>query len=146
MNSIEKIQSIQSLISPEIALMGYELLELDFSGGLLRLTIDKPGGISLDDCVAVNQRMSLLLDAQDPLQGAYRLEVSSPGLTRRLKAPKDFEHFTGRKAKIHTKEGIVKGTIKGLAEDEDTVLLDIDGSEVLLQMQDIIKANLEFEF
>ena len=137
-------QGVEALISPEISLMGYELLEIDFSGGVLRLTIDKPGGVTLDDCVAVNRRVGMILDAQDPIDGSYRLEVSSPGLTRRLKTPKDFEYFSGRMAKVQTKEGTVKGTIRGLAEDK--VLLDVDGSEVLLQMQDIIKANLEFDF
>ncbi len=137
-------QGVEALISPEISLMGYELLEIDFSGGVLRLTIDKPGGVTLDDCVAVNRRVGMILDAQDPIDGSYRLEVSSPGLTRRLKTPKDFEYFSGRMAKVQTKEGTVKGIIRGLAEDK--VLLDVDGSEVLLQMQDIIKANLEFDF
>jgi len=144
MSITEIKQGVQALILPEISLMGYELLEIDFSGGVLRLTIDKPGGVTLDDCVAVNRRVGMILDAQDPIDGSYRLEVSSPGLTRRLKTQKDFEYFSGRMAKIQTKEGTVKGIIRGLAEDN--VLLDVDGSEVLLQMQDIIKANLEFDF
>jgi ribosome maturation factor RimP len=139
------VQDVNKLVSPEIALMGCELIELDFTGGILRLTIDKPGGVTLDDCVAVNKRVSLLLDSQDPIKGSYRLEVSSPGLTRRLKTLKDFDHFAGRKVKIHTKEGIVRGTIKGLAGDSE-LFIDIDGSEILLHMQDIIKANLEFDF
>ena len=145
MRTEEVVKNVNMLVSPEIALMGYDLIELDFTGGVLRLTIDKPGGVTLDDCVAVNKRVSLLLDTQDPIKGSYRLEVSSPGLTRRLKTLKDFDHFTGRKVKIQTKEGIVIGTIKGLAKDS-VLLLDIDGSEILLQMQDIIKANLEFDF
>ena len=136
---------MNKLVAPEIALMGYELIELDFAGGILRLTIDKPGGVTLDDCVAVNRRVSLLLDSQDPIKGSYRLEVSSPGLTRRLKTLKEFDHFTGRRVKIQTKEGIVRGTIKGLAGDNE-LFIDIDGSEILLHMQDIIKANLEFDF
>jgi ribosome maturation factor RimP len=144
MKETELLKGVNDLVSPEIALMGYELIELDFSGGVLRLTIDKPDGITLDDCVAVNRRVSMLLDTSDPIKGSYRLEVSSPGLTRRLKALKDFDYFTGRKVKIHTREGILKGKIRGLAGDN--VLLLVDGSEILLQMQDIIKANLEFDF
>lgn len=139
------VERVNKLVSPEIAVMGYELIDVDYAGGVLRLTIDKPGGITLDDCVAVNRRVSMLLDTQDPIDGSYRLEVSSPGLTRRLKTTKDFDHFTGRKVKIHTREGIVKGTIKGLADDRE-LFLDVDGSEILIQMQDIIKANLEFDF
>lgn len=124
--------------------MGFELIEMDYSRGVLRLTIDKPGGVTLDDCVAVNRRVSLLLDTRDPIEGSYRLEVSSPGLTRRLKTEKDFEHFIGRMVKIQTKEESYRGTIKGLAGD--AVLLDIDGSEISLQMKDIVKANLDFDF
>jgi ribosome maturation factor RimP len=135
---------LTELLSPEIAMMGFDLIELDFSGGLLRLTIDKPGGVSLDDCVAVNRRVSLLLDASDPIEGSYRLEVSSPGLNRRLKTLKDFEHFSGRKAKIVTKEGTYRGTIKGLAGDN--VLLDSEGSELSFHASDIVKANLDFDF
>lgn len=135
---------VTELLSPEIAVMGFELIELDFSGGLLRLTIDKPSGVSLDDCVAVNRRVSLLLDAADPIEGSYRLEVSSPGLNRRLKTLKDFEHFSGRKAKIVTKEGTYRGIIKGLAGDN--VLLDSEGSELSLHVRDIVKANLDFDF
>lgn len=139
------VSSVNKLVAPEIALMGYELIDLDFTGGVLRLTIDKPGGVTLDDCVAVNRRVSLLLDSQDPIKGSYRLEVSSPGLTRRLKTLKEFDHFTGRRVKIQTKEGIVRGTIKGLAGDNE-LFIDSDGSEIMLHMQDIIKANLEFDF
>lgn len=124
--------------------MGFELIDLDFSRGILRLTIDKPGGITLDDCVSVNRRISLLLDAQDPIEGSYRLEVSSPGLNRKLKNLKDFEHFVGKRVKVQTREGVYKGTIKGLADDN--VLLDIDGSEISLPMNDILKANLDFDF
>jgi ribosome maturation factor RimP len=135
---------LSELLSPEIAMMGFELIELDFNRGLLRLTIDKPSGVSLDDCVAVNRRVSMLLDAQDPIEGSYRLEVSSPGLNRRLKTEKEFEHFSGRKVKIVTKEGTYRGIIKGLAGDN--VLLDIEGSELSLHMTDIVKANLDFDF
>lgn len=135
---------MNALISPEISVMGYDLIEMDFSRGMLRLTIDKPGGVTLDDCVAVNRRVGLLLDANDPIEGPYRLEISSPGLNRKLKNSKDFEYFTGRKVKILTQKDIYKGTIKGLAGD--TVLLDIEGSKVSLQMKDIVKANLDFDF
>lgn len=125
-------------------MMGFDLIEINFSRGVLRLTIDKPGGITLDDCVSVNRRVSLLLDAQDPIEGSYRLEVSSPGLDRKLKNPKDFEYFAGRKVKLQTREGVYRGTIKGLAGDK--VLLDIEGADVSIPIKDIVKANLDFDF
>ncbi len=137
-------ERISGIISPEVALMGFELIEMEFSGGVLRLTIDKPGGVTLDDCVTVTRRIGLLLDTRDPISSSYKLEVSSPGLNRRLKSRKDFEYFSGRKAKIQTNEGTVKGIIKGLAGDE--VLLDVEGSDVSLHLSDIVKANLDFDF
>lgn len=144
MKENELLESLNTMISPEIAMMGFELIDMEFSRGLLKLTIDKPEGVTLDDCVAVNRRVSLLLDTRDPIEGSYRLEVSSPGLTRRLKTEKDFEHFIGRLVKIQTKEDSYRGTIKGLAGD--TVLLDIEGSQVSLHLKDIVKANLDFDF
>lgn len=138
------ICNIRKVLSPEVSSMGFELLDIDFSGGSLKLTIDKPGGVSLEDCVSVNRRTSLLLDTSDPIKRSYRLEVSSPGLNRRLKTTHDFEYFNGRIAKILTKEATIKGIIKGLVGD--TVLLDTDGAEVSINMKDIIKANLEFDF
>ncbi len=123
-------------------MMGFELIELEFAGKSLRLTIDKPGGVTLDDCVSVNRRVSMLLDEQDPIESAYRLEVSSPGLNRKLKTAREFEHFSGRKAKVQTSEGIIRGTIKALKGEN--VIFDIDGSEVSVGLNDIIKANLDF--
>ncbi|HPA83856.1 MAG TPA: ribosome maturation factor RimP [Deltaproteobacteria bacterium] len=137
-------KEIYKLISPEIAVMGFELIEVDFSGGALRLTIDKPGGVTIDDCVSVNRRVSLLLDTRDPIEGSYRLEVSSPGLNRRLKTPGEFEHFAGRKVKVQTKEGTYRGIIRGLAGE--AVLIDVEGTELKFSFEDIQKANLEFDF
>jgi ribosome maturation factor RimP len=136
------VEQITALVSPELAMMGFDLIEVDYSGGILRLTIDKPGGVSVDDCVAVNRRVSLLLDALDPIQGRYKLEVSSPGLNRKIKATKEFEHFAGRKVKVQTKEGTVRGIIKHLKGE--TLILDLDGSDFSVVLKDIIKANLDF--
>jgi ribosome maturation factor RimP len=136
------IEQVTVMVSPELAMMGFDLIEIDFSGNTLRLTIDKPGGVSMADCVAVNRRVGLLLDASDPIQGRYKLEVSSPGLNRKLKSTKEFEHFAGRKVKVQTKEGTVKGIIKFIKDEK--VILDMDGSEFPVALKDIIKANLDF--
>jgi ribosome maturation factor RimP len=136
------VEQITALVSPELAMMGFDLIEVEYSGGILRLTIDKPGGVSLDDCVAVNRRVGILLDALDPIQGRYKLEVSSPGLNRKIKAPKEFEHFAGRKVKVQTKEQTIRGTIRHL--EGETLVLDADGSEFRVAVKDIIKANLDF--
>lgn len=136
------VEQITALVSPELAMMGFDLIEVEYSGGVLRLTIDKPGGVSLDDCVAANRRVGILLDAQDPIQGRYKLEVSSPGLNRKIKATKEYEHFAGRKVKVQTKEATIRGTIGHL--EGETLVLDIDGSEFRVSVKDIIKANLDF--
>ena len=96
----------------------------------------------MDDCVAVNRRIGLLLDAEDPIETSYRLEVSSPGLTRRLKTPRDFEHFSGRTVKVQTARGILRGVLRGV--EGDAVTIEVDGSEMSLSTKDIIKANLDF--
>ena len=138
----ELMNRLQKMVSPELAMMGFELIDMEFSGKSLKLTIDKPSGVTLDDCVSVNRRVSLLLDAEDPIDGSYRLEVSSPGLTRRLKTSKEFEYFSGRKVKVQTSEGVIHGMIRGLKGDQ--VILETDGSEVTIRLVDIIKANLDF--
>ncbi len=136
-------ERLVDLVRPELSMMGFDLLELEFSGNILRLVIDRPGGVSMDDCVAVNRRIGLLLDAEDPIANPYRLEVSSPGLTRRIKTPWEFEHFSGRKVKVQTSSGeTVKGVIKGL--EGDSVILLVEGSEIAFGLDEIAKANLDF--
>ncbi|OQC27043.1 MAG: Ribosome maturation factor RimP [Deltaproteobacteria bacterium ADurb.Bin072] len=143
MTNREMTDRLVNMVSPELAMMGFELIDLDFTGNNLRLTIDKPGGVSMDDCVAVNRRISLLLDTEDPIESSYRLEVSSPGLTRRIKTLREFEHFSGRMVKIRTARGLlIRGTLMGL--DGESVIVNVDGAEVSMDMKDIIKANLDF--
>jgi ribosome maturation factor RimP len=130
------------MVNTELSMMGFELIDLEFVGKSLRLTIDKPGGVTLGDCVSVTRRVSLLLDAEDPIASNYRLEVSSPGLNRKLKTAREFEHFSGRRAKVQTEEGIFRGTITALKGEN--VIFDVEGSEVSVVLSDIIKANLDF--
>jgi ribosome maturation factor RimP len=144
MKNEEITKKVESLIEKEVSIMGLDLVEAAFGGGVLKVTIDSPSGVSLDECVAVSRRVGILLDAEDPIPERYKLEVSSPGLTRKLSKPEDFERFTGKLVKVHTPEAVYRGILKGLV-DED-VLLDIDGTRVCLKMQDIIKANLDFDF
>jgi ribosome maturation factor RimP len=142
MSERELMDKLFTMVNPELAMMGFELIDLEFAGKSLRLTIDKPGGVTLDDCVSVNRRVSLVLDTEDPINGSYRLEVSSPGLNRKIKTPREFEHFSGRRVKIVTAEGVLRGTIKGLKGEN--VILEEEGSEVPVGLSDIIKANLDF--
>jgi ribosome maturation factor RimP len=136
------MDKILDMANTELSMMGFELIDLEFAGKSLRLTIDKPGGVTLGDCVSVTRRVGLLLDAEDPIESRYRLEVSSPGLNRKLKTAREFEHFSGRRVKVQTAEGIFRGTIMALKGDN--VVFEVDGSEVSVGLSNIIKANLDF--
>jgi ribosome maturation factor RimP len=144
MRAEEIAVKVSEQISHEIALMGFDLIEVTFAKGALRLTIDKPLGVTLNDCVAVNKRVGLLLAAEDYIPGSYRLEVSSPGLNRRLTTRKDFEHFTGRMVKVLTKQGVRKGVLRGV--EAESLLLETEGFEITIPFIDIVKANLDFDF
>jgi ribosome maturation factor RimP len=79
---------------------GCELLHAEFQGGVLRLFLDRPEGVRLEDCEAVSKDASALLDVADFGRGRYTLEVSSPGLDRQLYGPRDYERFTGRRVRV----------------------------------------------
>ena len=102
------IDQIHSLIEPVLKVQDYELVLAEYvSGqGVLRLFIDKEGGVTLDDCATVSRLVGDLLDAEglsDAIDGRYRLEVSSPGLDRPLVKPEHFQRFVGSRAKLTTK-------------------------------------------
>ncbi len=135
-------EGLRETISQEVAIMGLDLLDLVFSGGVLRLTIDRPGGVTLDDCVAVTKRIGVMLDAVDPIPESYRLEVSSPGLDRILRRPEEFGHFSGRKVKVATRETTYRGILKGLVGDD--VVVEVDGKDKKIKLMEIAKAQLDF--
>jgi len=101
-------ERLNRLIEPAVESLGYELVLLEFSPGLqtgtLRLYIDTPEGVALEDCEKVSREIAALLDVEDPIQKAYRLEVSSPGLDRKLKSAVDFERFAGFEADLRLRE------------------------------------------
>ena len=118
----------------------------------LRVYIDKPGGITIDDCVEVNRALNPKLDEEDFVEEAYTLEVSSPGLTRKLKKDRDFEKSIGKlvhiklyKAENGSKEFI--GRLVSFNEEKIVIKSDDgdDGSEVSLDRSNVSSARLEFE-
>jgi Uncharacterized protein conserved in bacteria len=116
---------------------------------VLRIYIDKEGGISVDDCAKLSRELGTLLDIHDVIPGSYTLEVSSPGLTRALKKPKDFKRFKGKKVKIKTKMDIQKRRffVGKLLDFEDNVAsVEVDGRLYSIPYEEIEKANLELEF
>ena len=142
MKTEELLKRLQKEIEGEIASAGLNLLDISFIRGILKLTIDNPEGVTLADCVNVNRRIGILLDAINVIEGSYRLEVSSPGITRKLSTIKDYEHFSGKKVRIQT----TKGEIRGILRETDGINIKIDtGSFVQdILLKDVIRANLNY--
>ena len=153
---------IETLVMPILDDLGYELVDLQLQQDgrqlAVRIFIDKPDGITLDNCVAVSREVSAILEIEDPIRSAYRLEVSSPGLDRPLKKAADFERFAGQKIKLKTlrlldpdQRGNTRKTFVGtlLGLEGDNVRLeqsDKPGGLALIPLVEIDKANLEEEF
>jgi ribosome maturation factor RimP len=142
-------EEIRQLLEPTLATMGYELVDLEANiggrKGLLRLYIDKPEGVGLDDCERVSHQVSGVLDVEDPIPGEYVLEVSSPGLNRPLKRPEHFERFTGSEAKIAMRAPLdgrrrFRGRLEGV--EDGYVAVRVDGELYRLRIADIDKARL----
>jgi ribosome maturation factor RimP len=134
---------------------GLELVEVEVKGGgaqrLVRISIDKPAGVTHADCETVSQQVGTILDVEDAVPGGrYTLEVSSPGVERKLLKPGDYERFQGKKAKITLRDALSgrrtwEGTLAGLAEGRVT-LETAPGSSIQLPLDRIQKANLKFEW
>ena len=140
---------IQRLLDPAIERLGYELTDLEVrlggQGGLIRLTIDKPDGIDLDDCEKVSHAMSALLDVEDPVPGNYNLEVSSPGLDRKLTKVKHFQRFEGETLKVTLRfpiEGRRRFRGKLLSSNEENIVVEVDGESHSLPLTMIDTARL----
>jgi ribosome maturation factor RimP len=146
----ETIRKAWSELEPQLAEQGYELVEVEFgqegSRPVFRLYIDRPGGITLDDCQAASRFLSPVLDAMDLVDDSYFLEVSSPGFDRPVRKPVDFERFTGERIKAKTilpVEGRrqFKGVLKGYKDGQ--VSIEIDGRVFEIHTENLLKANLE---
>lgn len=144
---------IQAVVAPVVESLDYELVGIEFgrqgNRGLLRVYIDKQGGVDVNDCQRVSHQLSGVLDVEDVIQGQYQLEVSSPGLDRPLFTLEHFERFAGHKAKIQLVTPIegqrkFKGVLQGV-EDEQ-VIVNIGENELVLALSAIDKANLIPEF
>lgn len=137
------------LIEPAIDGLGYELsdLELNVGGkdGILRLFIDRLDGVDLEDCEAVSRQVSALLDVEDPLPGHYVLEVSSPGLDRKLTKPAHFQRFMGEDVRIKLRFPLAgrrnfRGALK--SADDENIEVEVDGESHRLPMATIESARL----
>lgn len=139
----------EELVLPIVEENKFELVDVEYvkEAGeyYLRVYIDKPGGINIDDCEVVSRRLSDLLDQKDFIKEAYVLEVSSPGLDRPLKKDKDFERSIGKEVELKTYKPIDKrkdftGTLKSY--DADTVTITVDGTDITFNRKEIALIRL----
>ena len=152
-------ERIRSLAEPIVLSMQLELVEIEFKRtgreAVLRLFIDKDGGVMLDDCAELSRELSLILDVEDFIPCEYNLEVSSPGLDRPLKTPADYDRFAGRLVKVRTyeqfpddagnKRKTFLGHLEGL-KDGVVILKLTEGQTASIPLERVAKSNLEFEF
>jgi ribosome maturation factor RimP len=144
------MQDLYALLEKSVEQLGYELVDLEMSnrGKLLRLFVDKPEGITIDDCVLISNQLSNVLAVEHDID-YDRLEVSSPGLDRVLKKASDFERFSGERAqvKLRVPTGTRKnflGILRGLEQGE--LLIECDGEVHKVALSNIDKARLSPEF
>ena len=138
-----------ALLEPVIAALGYELVELEHSGSLLRLYIDRSppaaSAITIDDCEQVSRQVSAVLDVEDPIGGRYTLEVSSPGFDRPLRTAEHFRAHAGKRAKLELAAPMdgrrrYTGTLQG-CEDEQ-VAIEVDGKVWRIPLRALERARL----
>lgn len=147
-------QKTEKLLIPIMEANGFELVDVEYvkeaGNWYLRAYIDKPGGITVDDCEVVNRELGDLLDRDDFIDDSYILEVSSPGLGRPLKKERDFIRSKGEEVEIRTyrmvdRQKEFRGVLK--AWDKDTVTIEYeDGQEQVFERDNIALIRLAFDF
>jgi ribosome maturation factor RimP len=142
-------EQLIGLIEPALVGLGYELVDLEYApghgGAQLRLFIDAPAGVGVEDCAQVSREVSALLDAADPIPSAYSLEVSSPGFDRVLRTPAHFGRFVGARVWVELqapRAGRRRYTGTLLGVDEAGIALEVDRQRVALKFGEIGKARL----
>lgn len=159
MTKMDVVSQVTAIALPLLDSLGIELVDIEFRkeghGMILRLFIDKPGGIMLDDCAAVSRELSELLDVEEVISVEYNLEVSSPGLNRPLTKPADYLRYAGKLVKVRTYEMVAddsgnrRKTFLGQLEGLQDGILHIrlkEGPTAAIPFDKVAKANLEFEF
>ena len=145
---------IRQLVQEVVEGQGYEFVEMEFKGGgnssILRIFIDKPAGISHRDCELVSEQVGTVLDVEDLIPFSYTLEVSSPGLDRKLVKESDYERFEGRLAKIQARiplrhQKVFKGRLRGLRNGN--IRLELPNGDLMEIPYDVVaEARLEFDW
>ena len=155
MNRQEAIAKIEEIARRVAGSEGIEIVEVELKGSgrqqLLRIVIDKPAGVTHGDCEFITQQVGTILDVEDVVPGGrYTLEVSSPGVERRLVKPQDYQRFQGKKVKVTLRDPVAgrrnwEGTLAGL--EDGMIRLDVErGDPVRFPFEQVQKANLKFEW
>ena len=147
-------KAVLEVLHPIVEENSCELVDIKYlrerGGRVLRVFLDKEGGVTVDDCANVSRELSVVLDAYDIMpQHSYTLEVSSPGLRRPLNRQSDYERFKGRKVKIKTTDPVddrkvFSGTLLGM--EGEMILVEVDGRSYSVPLGSVSKANLEIDF
>lgn len=142
---------VAALIEPSLDALGYELVGIEYTAqgkhSILRVYIDSPTGVDVEDCQKASHQISGVLDVEEPLSGQYTLEVSSPGVERPLFIAAHFERFAGERAEVRVRTPIdgqrkFVGQLAGV--EDNNVKLDLEnGESVLLSLADLDKAKLK---
>ncbi len=151
--SQEVIRRVRQLADPILFEGGFELVDIEYRrearGWVLRLYVEKKGGITLEDCARISREIGRILDVEDFLINPYTLEVSSPGLNRALKSEKDFVKYRERLIRVVTTHPIenrrhFKGRLRRVEPGE--IEVEVDGAIFRIPLSEVAKANLEIEF
>ncbi len=149
--------TVSELLAPVVATLGVELIDVEWVGSSLRVVVDEADGITTDRLAAVNRLISPILDQHDPIPGRYTLEVSSPGVERKLTRPEHFVRAIGEEVVVKLHPGIeprrVKGPLRGFDDGRVTVdAVEIDGVDQpeaethVIDLADIAKARTVFDW
>jgi len=148
----EIVDRVRALADPILLNEGMDLVDTEYrresKGWVLRLTLDKEGGVTLDDCIRVSHEVGRSLDVEDFIQTPYTLEVSSPGLTRPLKTEKDFMKYRHRLIKVKTVDSIEnRRQFKGrlLRVSENQIEIEVEGGVFQIPLSNVAEANLEVD-
>ena len=142
-------QRFHEMLSPSVEALGCELLGVHVSRGprhsVLRIYIDKPEGITVEDCEKVSHQVSGILDVEDPIKGEYSLEVSSPGVDRPLFLEQHYQRFAGHRVRIrlalplHGRRNMTGALVRA---GQGNVVVDIEGQQLTLPLEQIAQARL----
>lgn len=144
-------ERVRELVEPVLATSDLELVDVEVGRGLVRLSLDRPGGIDLEAISAISPAISAALDAADPLPETYHLEVSSPGLERPLRTPEQFQRFVGTKVSVRTLPGVegerrVTGTLTTADEEGAVIVPEGGGPGRRVRYVDMERARTVFEW